>query len=74
MTRRPNGCRANGGPSSSRSAAYRQDFKIEDLKKQRGIIARYLNTVDEVLFWWGKNGVRAGRMRRSAWHERNARA
>ena len=37
---------------------YKQDLKIEDLAKQRGVIARYLDTVDEVLFGGGKNGVR----------------
>ncbi|KAF8260485.1 hypothetical protein EI94DRAFT_1811598 [Lactarius quietus] len=37
---------------------YRQDIKIEDLGKQRGVIARYLDTVDEVLFGGGKTGVR----------------
>jgi hypothetical protein len=37
---------------------YKQDLKIEDLAKQRGVIARYLDTVDEVLFGGSKNGVR----------------
>jgi hypothetical protein len=37
---------------------YMQDLKIEDLAKQRGVIARYLDTVDEVLFGGSKRGVR----------------
>ena len=37
---------------------YKQDLKIEDLEKQRGVIARYLDTVDEVLFGGSKGEVR----------------
>ena len=37
---------------------YRQDLKIDDLVEQRGVIARYLDTVDEVLFGGGKSGTR----------------
>ncbi|KAH9164870.1 hypothetical protein EDB89DRAFT_2233714 [Lactarius sanguifluus] len=37
---------------------YKQDLKIEDIEKQRGIVARYLDTVDEVLFGGNKDGVR----------------
>ncbi|KAH9051603.1 hypothetical protein EDB83DRAFT_2542998 [Lactarius deliciosus] len=37
---------------------YKQDLKIEDIEKQRGIVARYLDTVDEVLFGGNKNSVR----------------
>ncbi|KAH9017767.1 hypothetical protein EDB83DRAFT_2528542 [Lactarius deliciosus] len=29
---------------------YKQDLKVEDIEKQRGVLARYLDTVDEVLF------------------------
>jgi hypothetical protein len=37
---------------------YMQDIKIEDLEKQRGVIARYLDTVDEVLFGGSKREIR----------------
>ena len=37
---------------------YKQNLKIEDLEKQRGVIARYLDTVDEVLFGGSKGEVR----------------
>ncbi|KAI9439284.1 hypothetical protein H4582DRAFT_1948160 [Lactarius indigo] len=37
---------------------YKQDLKIEDIEKQRGVVARYLDTVDEVLFGGSKNDVR----------------
>jgi hypothetical protein len=37
---------------------YKQDLKIEDLGKQQGVVAQYLDTVDEVLFGGRKGGVR----------------
>lgn len=37
---------------------YKQDLKIGDLRKQRSVLARYLDTVDEVLFGGSKSGVR----------------
>ncbi len=37
---------------------YKQDLKIGDLEKQRGVVARYLDTVDEVLFGGSKSEVR----------------
>jgi hypothetical protein len=37
---------------------YKQDIKIEELGKQQGAIAQYLDTVDEVLFSGRKGGVR----------------
>jgi len=37
---------------------YKQDIKIEELGKQQGAIAQYLDTVDEVLFGGRKGGVR----------------
>jgi hypothetical protein len=38
---------------------YRQDIKIEDLGKQQDAVARYLDTVDEVLF----GGIQGGSVR-----------
>jgi hypothetical protein len=35
---------------------YRQDIKFEELGKQQGAVARYLDTVDEVLFGGSKGG------------------
>jgi hypothetical protein len=35
---------------------YRQDIKFEQLGKQQGAVARYLDTVDEVLFGGSKGG------------------
>ena len=54
---------------------YRQDLKIEDLAKQRAVIARYLDTVDEVLFGGGKSGIRgwAYEQERAARKERETR-
>ncbi|KAH9017769.1 hypothetical protein EDB83DRAFT_2528544 [Lactarius deliciosus] len=40
---------------------YKQDFKIEDIEKQWGVVAQYLD-IDEVLFRGSKN-IRAGRER-----------
>lgn len=37
---------------------YKQDLKVEELKKQQDAIAQYLDTVDEVLFGGSKVGVR----------------
>jgi hypothetical protein len=37
---------------------YRQDIKIEELGKQQGAIAQYLDTVDEVLFGGRKGNLR----------------
>jgi len=37
---------------------YKQDLKIEQLGKQQDAVAQYLDTVDEVLFYGTKGGVR----------------
>ncbi|KAH9987965.1 hypothetical protein BJV77DRAFT_1136506 [Russula vinacea] len=37
---------------------YKQDLKIEELEKQQGVVAQYLDTVDEVLFDGRKGDVR----------------
>jgi hypothetical protein len=37
---------------------YKQDLKIDELEKQQGVVAQYLDTVDEVLFGGGKGDVR----------------
>jgi hypothetical protein len=37
---------------------YKQDLKIEELGKQQGVVAQYLDTVDEVLFGGKKGDVR----------------
>ena len=37
---------------------YKQDLKIEQLGKQQDAVAQYLDTVDEVLFFGAKGGVR----------------
>ncbi|KAG6902704.1 hypothetical protein C0995_012844 [Termitomyces sp. Mi166 len=34
---------------------YRQDVEIEELEKERNVIAAYLDVVDEVLFEWKRN-------------------
>jgi len=37
---------------------YKQDLKMEQLGKQQDAVAQYLDTVDEVLFFGTKGGVR----------------
>jgi len=37
---------------------YKQDLKIEQLGKQQDAVAQYLDTVDEVIFFGAKGGVR----------------
>ncbi|KAH8980626.1 hypothetical protein EDB86DRAFT_3087730 [Lactarius hatsudake] len=37
---------------------YKQDLRIKDIEKQRGVVARYLDTVDEVLFGGSTSDVR----------------
>ncbi|GLB42680.1 hypothetical protein LshimejAT787_1201290 [Lyophyllum shimeji] len=40
---------------------YRQDVKLEDLEKERKVIAAYLDVVDEVLFEWNRDEERKER-------------
>jgi hypothetical protein len=37
---------------------YRQDIRLEDLQKEKAVVARYLDAVDSVLFGWEKDGKR----------------
>ena len=55
---------------------YKQDLKIEDLKKQQGVITQYLDTVDEVLFGGRKGDSRgwASEQERLARRERGRRS
>lgn len=55
---------------------YKQDLKIEELEKQQGVVAQYLDTVDEVLFDGRKGGVRgwASEQERVARREKSRRS